>query len=287
MARPYDSIPERRDIVRRRSLAEQLEQLVEDRPPGDIPRAEVLALFRQALAGGRTEIRRRFEAPGPLRNDGPSVLAATSFLMDQLIRALFDFTESYAYPAANPSTAERLSVVATGGYGRGELAPMSDIDLLFLRPYKQTPRGEQIVEFMLYLLWDLGLKVGHATRTVEESLRYAERDHTIRTALLEARYVWGDKELYEELDKGFAQKFLTGEGRDFVEAKLAERDQRHQRMGDSRYVVEPNVKEGKGGLRDLHLLFWIARYLYRVSQDRKSTRLNSSHVSESRMPSSA
>ena len=119
---------------------------------------------------------------------------------------------------------------------------------------------------MLYLLWDLGLKVGHATRTVDESLRYGERDQTIRTALLEARYVWGDRELFDELIKGFAQKFLTGDGRDFVEAKLAERDQRHQRMGDSRYVVEPNVKEGKGGLRDLHLLFWIAEYLYRVHE---------------------
>ena len=194
------------------------------------------------------------------------VLAATSFLMDQLIRVVFDFADQRIYAAANPSAAERLGVVATGGYGRGELAPLSDIDLLFLRPYKQTPRGEQIVEFMLYLLWDMGLKVGHATRTVDESLRYADRDQTIRTALLEARYVWGDRALFDELNKGFTQKFLTGDGRDFVEAKLAERDQRHQRMGDSRYVVEPNVKEGKGGLRDLHLLFWIAEYLYRVSE---------------------
>jgi [protein-PII] uridylyltransferase len=266
MAKPYDSIPDRRDIIHRRALWDALEKLVEDRPSGDIPRAEVLSLFRATLAGSRAEIRRRFEEPGPLRNDGPSVLVTTSFMMDQIVRVLFDFTDRYAYPAANPSAAERLSVVATGGYGRGELAPLSDIDLLFLRPYKQTPRGEQIVEFMLYLLWDLGLKVGHATRTVEESIRYAERDQTIRTALLESRYLWGERDLSDELEKGFAHKFLTGDGRDFVEAKLAERDQRHQRMGDSRYVVEPNVKEGKGGLRDLHLLFWIARYLYRVSQ---------------------
>ena len=266
MAKPYDHIPDRRRIVRRRALEEALAALVEDLPTGgEPPRPPVLALLRDALAGGRAEIRRRFEAPGPLRNDGPAVLAATSYLMDQIVRVLFDFADRYAYPAANPSAAERLGVVATGGYGRGELAPLSDLDLLFLRPYKQTPRGEQIVEFMLYLLWDLGLKVGHATRTVDESLRYAERDQTIRTALLEMRYLWGDRALFDELQKGFAQKFHTGDGRDFVEAKLAERDQRHQRMGDSRYVVEPNVKEGKGGLRDLHLLFWIAKYLYRVS----------------------
>jgi [protein-PII] uridylyltransferase len=267
MATPYDSIPDRRAIIRRRVLEEALAQLVEDRPSGDVPRPQVLALLREAMTAGRAEIRRRFEeASSKNRNDGPVVLAATSFLMDQLIRVLFDFAEKYAYPAANPSAAERLSVVATGGFGRGELAPLSDLDLLFLRPYKQTPRGEQIVEFMLYLLWDMGLKVGHATRTVEESIRYAERDQTIRTALLEQRYLWGDRELFDQLNKSFAQKFLTGDGRDFVEAKLAERDQRHTRMGDSRYVVEPNVKEGKGGLRDLHLLFWIARYLYRVAK---------------------
>lgn len=268
MAKPYDEIPDRRRIVRRRALEEALAALVEDMPAGgEPPRTAVLALLRDALTKGRTEIRRRFEEEkGPLRNDGPAVLIATSYLMDQIVRVLFDFADQYAYPAANPSAAERLGVVATGGYGRGELAPLSDIDLLFLRPYKQTPRGEQIVEFMLYLLWDLGLKVGHATRTVEESLRYAERDQTIRTALLEARYLWGDRELFDELTRGFAQKFYTGDGHDFVEAKLAERDQRHHRMGDSRYVVEPNVKEGKGGLRDLHLLFWIAKYLYRVRE---------------------
>ncbi|MBM3648224.1 MAG: [protein-PII] uridylyltransferase [Alphaproteobacteria bacterium] len=267
MAKPYDQIPDRRAIVRRRAVEQALAQLVEDLPTGaEPPRPAVLAILRDALAAGRAEIRRRFEEPGPLRNDGDVVLASTSFLMDQLVRVIFDLADQRLYPAANPSLAERLGVVATGGYGRGGLAPLSDIDLLFLRPYKQTPRGEQIVEFMLYLLWDLGLKVGHATRTVEESLRYAERDHTIRTALLEARYVWGDRALFDELTKEFAQKFLTGDGRDFVEAKLAERDQRHQRMGDSRYVVEPNVKEGKGGLRDLHLLFWIAEYLYRVGE---------------------
>ena len=266
MARPYDRIPDRRAIVRRRELEDKLARLVEDLPTGsEPPRAEVLAILRDALAAGRTEIRRRFEGTTPMRNDGPMVLAATSFLMDQVLRVLFDFASERVYPAANPSAAERLGLVATGGYGRGELAPLSDIDLLFLRPYKQTPRGEQIVEYMLYLLWDMGLKVGHATRTVDESLRYGERDHTIRTALIEARYIWGERDLYDELAKGFAQRFQTGDGRDFVEAKLAERDKRHQRMGDSRYVVEPNVKEGKGGLRDLHTLYWIGKYLFRVA----------------------
>ena len=147
MAKPYDQIPDRRAIVRRRALEEALAHLVEDLPSGgEPPRPAVLALLRHALAAGRAEIRRRFEEPGPLRNDGDMVLAATSFLMDQLIRVIFDFADQRIYGAANPSTAERLGVVATGGYGRGELAPLSDIDLLFLRPYKQTPHGEQVVE---------------------------------------------------------------------------------------------------------------------------------------------
>ena len=266
MARPYNQIPDRRAIIRRRDVEEALARLVEDMPTGnEPPRPAVLAALREALAKGRAEIRRRFEGTTPQRNDGPMVLASTSFLMDQIVRVLFDFANDRVYPAANPSAAERLGLVATGGYGRGELAPLSDLDLLFLRPYKQTPRGEQIVEYMLYLLWDSGLKVGHATRTVEESLRYAERDHTIRTALLEARYLWGERDLYDQLMTGFTRTFHSGDGRDFVDAKLAERDQRHQRMGDSRYVVEPNVKEGKGGLRDLHTLYWIAKYLYRVN----------------------
>jgi [protein-PII] uridylyltransferase len=261
----YDQIPRRRDIVDRKALTTALQELLADQPPGsEPPRAPTLALFKETLTGGRAEIQRRFNAHAAGHNDGPGVLAATSFLMDQLLRVLFDLVNEHVFPAANPSMGEQIALVATGGYGRAELAPQSDIDLLFLLPYKQTPRGEQIVEYMLYLLWDLGLKVGHATRSVEECIRQADKDVTIRTALLEARYLWGEKALFETLRRDYAQRFLTGDGRDFVEAKLAERDARHQRMGDSRYVVEPNVKEGKGGLRDLQTLYWIAKYLYRV-----------------------
>ena len=154
--------------------------------------------------------------------------------------------------------------MATGGYGRGELAPGSDIDLLFVRPFKQTAWGESVIEFILYMLWDLGLKVGHATRSLAECVRLSKLDVTIRTAILEARYLWGDQALYEELRKKFWSEVATGNGRDFVEAKLAERNQRHERQGESRYLVEPNIKEGKGGLRDLQTLYWIGKYLYHV-----------------------
>src|SRR5204863_3495135 len=170
------------------------------------------------------------------------------------------------YVAQNPSEAERMAIIATGGYGRGVLAPGSDIDLLFLLPYKQTAWGESVAETILYCLWDMGLKVGHATRTVNECIRQARADMTIRTSLLEARYLLGDHKLFDELVARFDKDVVQGTAADFVTAKLAEREERHRRAGQSRYLVEPNVKDGKGGLRDLHTLFWIAKYVYRVRE---------------------
>ena len=159
-----------------------------------------------------------------------------------------------------------MAIVATGGYGRGLLAPGSDIDLLFLLPYKQTAWGESVAEAILYCLWDMGLKVGHATRSVDECIRQAKADMTIRTALLEARFLLGDRKLFDELVTRFDKEVVQGTGAEFVAAKLAEREERHRRAGQSRYLVEPNVKDGKGGLRDLHTLFWIAKYVYRVRE---------------------
>ena len=243
----------KRAIVDRRALGKAIGELA----PGD--RAAVLDCLRSALEAGRAELRRRFDAGA----DGPTTAAGLALLVDRLIAALFDHAAGRVFPEPNPTAADRLALVAVGGYGRGELAPFSDVDLLFLTPYKTTPRGEQIVEYMLYMLWDLGLTVGQATRSVDESLARARRDVTIRTALLESRYVYGDQALYLQLKKGFAKDAEAG-GRAFIAEKLKERDERHARMGDSRYVVEPNLKDGKGGLRDLHTLFWIAKYLYRV-----------------------
>src|ERR1700689_2651214 len=185
-------------------------------------------------------------------------------LQDEIIRILFEFIGAELYPTQVPSEAERMAVVATGGYGRGLLAPGSDIDLLFLLPYKQTAWGESVAEALLYCLWDMGLKVGHATRTVSECIRQAKADMTIRTAMLEARYLFGDVKLFSELTSRFDKEVVQGTAPQFVAAKLAEREERLRRSGESRYLVEPNVKDGKGGLRDLHTLFWIAKYFYRV-----------------------
>ena len=164
------------------------------------------------------------------------------------------------------------TIVAVGGYGRGMLAPFSDVDVLFLMPDKSPPGMEKVVEALLYVLWDLKLKVGHATRTVDECLKQARADMTIRTTLVEARFITGDKALFETLRTRFDKEIVAKTAAEFVAAKLAERETRVRKAGASRYLVEPNVKEGKGGLRDLNTLFWISKYVYRVSQPQRAGR---------------
>jgi [protein-PII] uridylyltransferase len=188
------------------------------------------------------------------------------FVQDEIIRLAFSAATRHLYHSPIPSDGERMAVVATGGYGRGLMAPESDLDLLFILPYKQTAWGEQVAEAILYCLWDMGLSVGHATRSVRESIRQARGDMTIRTGILETRFLAGDRALYDELVTRFDKEVVQGTAAEFVTAKLAEREERHRRAGQSRYLVEPNVKDGKGGLRDLHTLFWIAKYVYRVHE---------------------
>jgi [protein-PII] uridylyltransferase len=221
-------------------------------------RRRALEILKAALFRGRMIAKERLEAGG----GGIETARLLSGVTDEVISALYDFTTVHVFRARNPTEGERLALMAVGGYGRGTLAPFSDIDLLFLRPYKQTAHAESVIEFMLYALWDLGFKVGHASRTVEECLRLSREDHTIRTSILEARQLTGDAVLAETLKRRFREEVLKGTGADFVAAKLKERDERHSRAGASRYLVEPNVKDGKGGLRDLNTLFWIAQYLH-------------------------
>ncbi|MDA1132882.1 MAG: [protein-PII] uridylyltransferase, partial [Proteobacteria bacterium] len=249
-----------REIIDRGVLAEEIATLRAAAHDDAGRRTVVLERLRVALEAGRVEIRGQFEAG---RVNGTRAAANLAFLFDQLIRVAHDAAAA-EYPSANPTSADRLAIAAVGGYGRGELAPFSDIDLLFLFPYKQTPRGEQVVEYILYLLWDLGVKVGHSTRSIDDCVRLAKQDLTIRTALLEARFLWGDQALFLDFRKTFQERVVTGTAVEFVDGKLAERDARHKKLGDSRYLVEPNVKDGKGGLRDLQTLFWIAKYTHLV-----------------------
>ena len=221
-------------------------------------RMALVERLRQLVADARTGARRQLERDG----DGRACAEGLSSFQDALIRLAYEFTTTHIYRADNPSIAERMAVVAQGGYGRGLLAPGSDIDLLFLLPYKQTAWGESVAEYMLYLLWDLGFKVGHATRNIDQCVRLSLSDMTIRTALLDSRLLLGDEALYADFQHRFRKEVLESNARPFVEAKLAEQNARHARAGASRYLVEPNVKDGKGGLRDLHTLHWLAKHLY-------------------------
>jgi [protein-PII] uridylyltransferase len=204
----------------------------------------------------------RQDAEGILAREGGFACArALSDAQDRVIEALYTLAITRLYPNPNPSTGERLAVLAVGGYGRGTLAPGSDIDILFLLPVS-TPWGESIAETMLYALWDMGLKVGHATRTLDECIRVGREDLTVRTALLESRFLTGQESLFSQFQLLFEKQVMAGRAAEFVHAKLSERDERVRRAGQSRYLVEPNVKEGKGGFRDLQTLYWIVKFVF-------------------------
>lgn len=222
-------------------------------------------LLRGVLDEGRRSAIEMLDRP----RSGLAAAHRLSQVMDGVLRALFCAATDFAYQASNPSTSERIAICAVGGYGRGTMASGSDVDLLFLFPHKQTAWGESVVESVLYPLWDLKLKVGHSTRSVEDCVREARGDMTIRTALLEARLVCGDAALFAEFQTRFDQEIVSRTAAEFVQAKLAERELRVGRAGSSRYKVEPNVKDGKGGLRDLNTLFWISKYAYRVKDPRE------------------
>ncbi len=243
------------------AAAQELEALAGNHSGGDI---ELRAAVAQYLKGELLKGRDKAEQLLLKERNGRRCAERLCLMQDDIIRVLFEFASKRLYPSQNPSEGERMAVVATGGYGRGLLAPGSDIDLLFVLPYKQTAWGESIAEAILYCLWDMGLKVGHATRSVDECIRQAKADMTIRTAILESRFLYGDRALFDELVERFDKDVVRGTATEFVSAKLAEREDRLRRNGQSRYIVEPNVKDGKGGLRDLHTLFWIGKYVYRV-----------------------
>ena len=198
--------------------------------------------------------------------DARAFVRGQTWLTDVVVTAALNVARHALHPLHNPTQGERLCVMAVGGYGRAEMAPHSDVDLLFLIPWKVTGWAESVIESTLYILWDLKLKVGHASRTVDDCVRLGRDDITIRTALLENRFLCGDRDLGRLLKDRLWTELFPATQSEFVEAKLAERADRHARQGGQRYMLEPNVKEGKGGLRDLQTLYWIAKYLYRVGQ---------------------
>ncbi len=256
----FQRIANQRAIIDRRALASAIADVVAEKG-AEKARQAVVDLLRAAQKEGKAEISRRLlEKPSA----GNECATAQAFLVDQLVRVIYGHVVENVYRASNRSTGERITIMAVGGYGRGEMAPHSDVDIAFLTPGKQTAWCEQVIEAVLYFLWDLGLKVGHSSRSLDDMVRMGRSDLTIRTALLEGRYVWGDQDLFDEANHRFWAEVVAGTEREYVTDKLAERNERHKRLGDSRYVVEPNVKEGTGGLRDLHTLYWIGKYIHKV-----------------------
>src|SRR3954454_23592419 len=248
-------VENRRAIIDRRALADRIGGLRASKKLN----GEAAAILRGALEYGRAEIAKRLtQATG----NGRAAAQATAFLHDQLVRLAYDFVAERLVE----ERVEGLSIVGLGGTGRGEMAPFSDIDLMVLTAKTPTSAHERLAEAMLHLLWDLKLKVGHSIRSVPQLVALAKKDMTIRTAFLEARWLWGDSNIFDLAMVRFRKEVVAGSAAEFVAAKLAERDERHVRMGDSRYVVEPNVKDGKGGLRDLHTLYWIGKYVHGVDR---------------------
>ena len=233
------------------------------RPEGTgIPdfRAGLVAELREKLEKSRAA------AESLLIKSGSGLACARALAegMDEAIAHAYGRAMGELRSPAAAGADQVLTVVATGGYGRGTMAPGSDVDLLFLMPKRANPYSTPVAEEILYALWDLKLKVGHAVRTVDECIKEAKADMTIRTAVLEARFIVGDRRAFDDLQSRFAKEVVKGSASQFVEAKLRERENRVARAGNSRYLVEPNVKDGKGGLRDLNTLFWIAKYVYKA-----------------------
>ena len=247
------------DIIDGRALRVKLTAAALDHIGNDgAARKAALNLLHGAMFRGRLIAQERLQQGA----DGLDTARLLAAVQDQVIHALYDFTVTHVHRASNPTEAERLAILATGGYGRGVMAPSSDTDLLFLRAYKVSPHTESVIEYMLYALWDMGLKVGNAFRTPSDCIKLACEDVTIKTSLLDARFICGDAALAEDMLSLFQRDAIRGRDAQFIADKLEERDRRHARIGDARYVVEPNVKEGKGGLRDLQTLFWIVRHVF-------------------------
>ncbi|MEO5972660.1 MAG: [protein-PII] uridylyltransferase, partial [Sphingomicrobium sp.] len=240
-----------RAIIDRRTLADRLAAVTAT--------AEATEILRSALAAGRCEIAQRLSAEPA---SGRTAARATAYLHDQLVRLAHDFVAAHLAGSLDGE----LAIVALGGSGRGEMAAYSDLDLMFITRAKPAAAAVQAAEAILHLLWDLKLKVGHSLRSAETMVALAKSDMTVRTAVLEARLLWGDAALFDAAMARFRKEFGPGTAAAFIAAKLAERDARHIRMGDRRYVVEPNVKEGKGALRDLHALYWIGKYVHGVER---------------------
>ena len=219
-----------------------------------------VARAKARMAEGREQILARHRAGA----GGQEVVRASSALTDEVISELF---RAILAQISRPDSVP-LSLVATGGYGRRELAPRSDIDLLALLPGERDPgraRANSVAEQLHRALWDIGLEAGYAARTLEQCVQLAREDHTIRTALLDGRLVAGDAQLFKGLERATVTELEQRRVEEFIGDKLEEFNERRRRYGGSVWLLEPHLKQGKGGLRDLQAALWIARVRHKVA----------------------
>jgi [protein-PII] uridylyltransferase len=194
---------------------------------------------------------------------GTEVVREYTSAIDDMMRALFRYADA-EHTRHYAKLHQKLCVVARGGYGRAELNPYSDIDLLFIHDYKRGPYAEIVTEIMLHALWDAGLIVGHGIRNARECVRMAGTDLKEKTAILDARFLAGDDAIWSELQELLVTDVLNKNQQKFFQAKLEETRERHAKYGDSIYLLEPQLKEGEGGLRDLHTALWLAKVKYKI-----------------------
>jgi [protein-PII] uridylyltransferase len=238
-------------IVKVRDEAELIAAMESGERPGAIARdhfkAVREALFARHLAGA----------------GGLEIAHSLTASADALMRALYRYADDHEGQRFSRLN-QRLVVIARGGYGRSELNPFSDIDLVFLHDYKPGPYLEVVTEVILHALWDAGLIVGYSVRNVTECVRMAADDLKEKTAILDARFLVGDEKLYAQFDKSLIENVLNRNQQAFFKAKLDESRGRHKSYGESIYLLEPQIKEGEGGLRDLHTALWLAKVKYKV-----------------------
>lgn len=220
-------------------------------------RPQLLDEARRYLEYHRADCLAKHNAGG----SGRDIVKRLTAIDDELIRNLH-LCAAAEFPTSGKVCA---AVIAVGGYGRAEMNPLSDIDVMFYCSDQNRDLAEKIAERVLYLMWDLNLDVGYSVRTASDCLKLAQQDITIRTALLDTRFLAGDKELFVEFEKQVMAPLLSRNSQDFLKAKYEEHKERLAKYGSSVYMLEPNIKEGEGGLRDLHTALWMARVKFKAS----------------------
>lgn len=196
---------------------------------------------------------------------GREIVERYTRVVDHVVQSLFVAARA-SYGSRYAVLDQRCAMIAQGGYGRGELNPCSDIDLLFLYPHRSDAYVETITETVLYALWDTGLTVGQAVRSLRECVRLAAQDFKVKTSLLDTRFLAGDEVLYQEFAATMDAEVLKRNAARFFREKVAENEERHRKYGDSVFLVEPHLKEGEGGLRDIHTAMWLAKVKFRIHQ---------------------